>query len=176
MKTDTTWTLFLDRDGIINLPKPPHQYVATLKEFVLINGALKALQKARDLFGRIVIVTNQRGIGRGVVSVSQVEDIHSHLLALTKKADAKIDAIYYCPHLVECSCRKPKPGLAQAAQRDFPEIDFAKSIMVGDSESDMEFAKNLGMRAFLVGGEKVKENLYEKRFANLYSFIHFLSS
>lgn len=172
MKIDTTWTLFLDRDGVINRPKPPHEYIATLEEFALIDGALEALQKARDLFGRIVVVTNQRGVGRGVVSTPQVEDIHRHLLALTEEAGIKIDAIYYCPHLEECSCRKPKPGLAQAAQRDFPEIDFAKSVMVGNSASDMEFAKNLGMRAFLVGEEEVSEELYEKRFTDLYSFIH----
>lgn len=142
---------------------------------MLINGVLEALQKARDLFGRIIVVTNQRGVGRGVVSTHQVEDIHRHLLALTEEAGAKIDAIYYCPHLEECSCRKPNPGLAQAARRDFPEIDFAKSIMVGDLASDMEFAKNLGMRAFLAGQAEIIEELYEKKFTDLYSFIKTLS-
>ena len=175
MKIDKTWTLFLDRDGVINLPKPPHEYITTLEEFVLINGTLEALQKAKYLFGRIIILTNQRGIGRGIVSALQVEAIHRHLLALTEEAGAKIDAIYYCPHLEGCSCRKPNPGLAQAAQHDFPEIDFTKSIMVGDSTIDMEFAKNLGMRAFAVGWEEISKELYEKKFADLYSFMKTLS-
>lgn len=141
------WTLFLDRDGVLN-EKRENDYVKKPEEFLWIDGVLDALQLFNRIFKKIIIVTNQRGIARGLYSVQDLTVVHNEMLKKIKQRGGRIDAIYYCPHLgneSECNCRKPKPGMALQAKRDFPEIDFDKSIMIGDSMCDIEFGKHLGM-------------------------------
>lgn len=148
-KFDKNWTLFLDRDGVIN-KKIENDYVRSWDQFEFLPGVLDALNKLSKIFGRIIIVTNQRGIGKGLMTEDDLHEIHEKMLQLIRQHGGRIDAIYYCPHdyeKEECDCRKPKPGLALQAKRDFPEINFEKSVMVGDSESDIVFARNLGMVA-----------------------------
>jgi len=149
------WTLFLDRDGVIN-KKIEGDYVRNWKQFKFIPGVIEALNILRNIFGKIIIVTNQRGIGRGLMSHEDLETIHKKMLSIFEKEGVYIDAIYYCPHDPNkeiCNCRKPKVGMALKAKKDFPEIDFAKAIMVGDSLSDMEFAYNAGMKGVFIKGK-----------------------
>ncbi len=148
---DQSWTLFLDRDGVINR-KLENDYVKCIEEFDFIDGVKEAIVKARKLFGRIVVVTNQQGIGKGIMSHKDLEQVHDYMLASLEKAGAQIDKIYYCPELASknAPCRKPNVGMAEAAKKDFPEIDFSKSIMIGDSDSDIEMGKRCGMKTVLI--------------------------
>lgn len=139
--------LFLDRDGVINR-RLPGAYVADPGEFDLLPGVVGAIRDFNSWFDRVVVVTNQQGIGKGLMTEEDLHRVHRFFLQELRKRRAWVDGIYYCPHLSTkgCDCRKPKPGLAQKARHEFPEIDFRQSFMVGDSASDMIFGKNLGMR------------------------------
>ncbi|MDT7907945.1 MAG: HAD family hydrolase [Candidatus Calescibacterium sp.] len=141
------WTLFLDRDGVIN-KKIEGDYVRSWSQFEFIDGAIEGLKILRKIFGRIIIVTNQRGIGLGLMTENDLHKIHENMQKILQENGVFIDKIYYCPHDYQkenCDCRKPKVGLALKAKMDFPEIDFKKSIILGDSISDIEFGKSLGM-------------------------------
>lgn len=119
------------------------------------------------MFQRIVVVTNQQGIGKGKMTESQLHQVHDYLLHHVVKAKGLIDKIYYCPTLKteEPLCRKPNTGMGLQAQSDFPEIDFKKSIIVGDSISDMEFGKRLGMKTvFITSKEEEAEAAKEMDF------------
>ena len=134
------WTLFLDRDGVIN-KRLPGNYVRTIEEFEFLGGVKEALFWFSQYFDRIFIVTNQQGIDKGIMDHEDLYFIHDYLLSEVEKSGGKIDQIYYCPHLsIENSYyRKPNPGMAIMAKEDFPEIEFTSSIMVGDSYSDIVF-------------------------------------
>lgn len=146
LNIDRTWTLFLDRDGVIN-KKRDNDYVKNLDELEILPGALEAITKFSDIFGRIFIVTNQQGIGKGLMTHEDLSLIHREIMNRLDAEGGKIDAIYYAPQLVaeNSEMRKPEIGMALLAQHEFPEVDFSKSIMVGDSISDMEFGENAGM-------------------------------
>ncbi|MCX7607056.1 MAG: HAD family hydrolase [Bacteroidia bacterium] len=142
---DKRWTLFLDRDGVINIEKTGG-YILSWEEFRFEEGAVEALVRLSSLFGRIVVVTNQRGVGRGLMSKEDLEDIHLRMRAVIQQAGGRVDAVYACTDVTDDSfCRKPQVGMAYWARRDFPDIDFARSVMVGNSESDMRFGRALGM-------------------------------
>ncbi|MEM6801858.1 MAG: HAD family hydrolase [Bacteroidota bacterium] len=146
-KIDTSWTLFLDRDGVINV-KRDNDYVKNWGEFIFLEGVLEALPIFAEKFGRIIVVTNQRGVGRKLMSIEDLEDVHRRMLEKIEGAGGRIDQIFYCPDLAENDTRgwrKPKAGMAFAAQEMFGEIEFQKSLIIGDSISDMEFGKNAGM-------------------------------
>ncbi|MCI4669753.1 MAG: HAD family hydrolase [Bacteroidia bacterium] len=141
------WTLFSDRDGVLNY-LITGDYIKSWEEFHFLPGAKEALAKINPLFKRIIIATNQRGIKRGVMTAEDLEDIHQKMLEEIEEEGGRIDGIYYCANHPENdleNCRKPAIGMALQAQRDFPEIDFSKSIMLGDNISDMEFGRNAGM-------------------------------
>ena len=173
---DSSWTLFLDRDGVIN-KKIENGYVLNVYMFEFIEGALEALSILANIFNRIIIVTNQRGIGKGLMSEKDLENIHNYMLKKVVQARGRIDAIFYCPHDYEkeqCNCRKPKIGMALKAKEIFPEIDFRKTIVVGDSLSDMEFAIGIGGIGVYVG-KNMTNNLNFLRFENLKEMAKFLS-
>lgn len=151
---DKSWTLFLDRDGVIN-KRLPGDYVKEPAEFEFLPGVLESIAAFSKLFGRIIIVTNQQGIGKGLMTENDLQKVHQHMLSEIEAAGGHIDAVYHCPGLAEDDppCRKSNPGMALQAKEDFPEIDFGKSVMIGDSESDMEFGRRLGMKCILVGEE-----------------------
>lgn len=151
LKIDESWTLFLDRDGVIN-QKLDNDYVKNIQEFQFIDGAVEAIVEAGRLFSRIVVVTNQQGIGKGIMSHVDLKDVHDHMLEGIKQKGGKIDKIYYCPELAakNAPCRKPNIGMAEEAKKDFPEIDFSKSLMIGDSDSDIEMGKRCGMKTVLI--------------------------
>lgn len=151
---DARWTLFLDRDGVLNVEKPDG-YILHVGELVLLPGVEAALRTLSQIFGRIIIVTNQRGVGRGFMTQADLDEIHRHLRAQIERAGGRIDAIYACTDADrESPCRKPNTGMAFQAKRDFPEIDFTRSVMVGNSESDMHFGRQLGMHTIWIATKK----------------------
>jgi len=142
---DASWTLFLDRDGVIN-EDHVGGYTLSIDEFILCEGAKEAMVQFARQFGRIVICTNQRCIGRGLLTEQGLRDIHAYLLELITPDGGRIDHFYYAKELSDSDpLRKPNPGMAIQARKDFPEIDLNKSIMVGNNFSDMEFAINAGI-------------------------------
>jgi D-glycero-D-manno-heptose 1,7-bisphosphate phosphatase len=141
---DKTWTLFLDRDGVINHEKH-NDYIHTWEEFVFYEGVKQAITIFSKNFCRVIVITNQRGIGKGVTKIDNLNLIHQNMTAEIKQAGGKIDAVYFCPDVDNNSLnRKPNTGMGLKAQKDFEEIDFSKTIMVGNTLSDMKFGKNLG--------------------------------
>ncbi|MEO6330851.1 MAG: HAD-IIIA family hydrolase [Ginsengibacter sp.] len=142
---DKSWTLFLDRDGVINDEKHMH-YVNTWDEFKLYPGVLEAIKIFTEKFGRIFIVTNQRGVAKGVTRLDDLELIHNNLLESIENAEGRIDKIYFSPDMEDASVnRKPNTGMGLQAKKDFPEVEFSKSIMIGNTLSDMQFGRNLGV-------------------------------
>jgi histidinol-phosphate phosphatase family protein len=140
---DKTWTLFLDRDGVINDEK--HMaYVNTWEEFKFFSGVKDAIKIFTEKFGRIFIVTNQRGVAKGLTKIKNLEIIHKNLIEEVAAKGGKIDKIYYCADMENVSSnRKPNPGMGLKAKEEFPEIDFLKSVMIGNTITDMEFGRNL---------------------------------
>lgn len=140
-RIDKSWTLFLDRDGVLNR-RIVDDYVRRWEDWEWLPGVLEAIEGLSKVFGKIVIITNQRGIARGLYSEKDLEQIHNRMMADIKAAGGKVDAIYYCPHDREegCDCRKPKPGMLLQAATELSGVDLGKSVMVGDSLSDMEAA------------------------------------
>lgn len=138
--------LFLDRDGVINEEKNG-SYIFTVNEFVLYEGVLNALVQLSEKYDYIFVVTNQRGIGRGLMTVAGLEEIHDYLTRQVLAAGGKIDAVYFAPAIHnDDPWRKPNTGMAEAAKKAFPDIDFSESVMVGNNLSDMQFGKTMGMK------------------------------
>ncbi|HWJ89995.1 MAG TPA: HAD-IIIA family hydrolase [Flavisolibacter sp.] len=144
-KIDCSWTLFLDRDGVIN-EETVGRYVLHWGEFIFSKGVLDVFKKLSTRFGRIIIVCNQRGVGRGLMTEAALQSIHLEMQREVEIVHGRIDRIYYCTDRDEKSFnRKPNPGMAVQAAKDFPDIDLSKSIMVGNKPSDMRFGRYAGM-------------------------------
>ncbi len=154
LKIDKSWTLFLDRDGVINV-RLIDDYVKNIGEFEFMPGVPEAIAKLSKIFGRVFVVTNQRGIARKLMTIEDLRQVNDYMLDGVKKAGGRINRIYFCPHDRNegCGCRKPDTGMALQAKKEFPEVDFKKSIMVGDSTSDLEFGKNAGMYTVHINGK-----------------------
>ncbi len=147
---DTQWSLFLDRDGVLNLEKD-QDYIRHHDEFIFYPNVPEVLGELSKFFNRIIIVTNQRGIGKGLMTEDDLHLIHQKMLQAIENHGGKIDNIYFAPDLDSNSPnRKPNTGMGLQAKQDFPDIDFSKSIMVGNNLSDMAFGKNLGMKTVFV--------------------------
>ena len=131
-------------------------YILRWEQFEFIEGVLPALAVFSKIFNRIVIVTNQQGIGKGFHNAAELESLHDKMLQEIKIAGGRIDRIYYSPSLAaeQSEFRKPNIGMALQAKKDFPEIDFSQSLMVGDTMSDMQFGKTAGMKTVFIGHEK----------------------
>lgn len=142
---NNSWTIFLDRDGVINRDKEG-DYIRNVGEFVMLDKVDEAIKILNDHFGLTIVVTNQKGVGKGLMTLEDLEGIHNLLKEQIAEKNAKVDKIYFCSALDNNHPnRKPQPGMAHLAKADFPAIDLAKSIMVGNRMSDMEFGKNAGM-------------------------------
>ena len=176
---DGTWTLFLDRDGVMN-EKLEGAYVRNVHEMHLLPLVPEAVAKFNTIFQRTVLVTNQQGIGKGIMTEDELALVHGYLQERLAAAEGRLDNIYYAPQLAAENhpMRKPGIGMAQAAKADFPEIDFAKSIMVGDSVSDMRFGRAAGMKCvFMLNGRNPAEfepKLWDEAFPNLAGFAQAL--
>ena len=144
-------TLFLDRDGVINV-KLQGKYVQSFSEFEFISGSLSAISKLSQLFFRVIIITNQQGIGKGIMTQFDLNTLHFKMQQKIEYYGGRIDKIYYCPHLESdnCLCRKPKPGMIKNAIIDFPEIKIDHSYLVGDSDSDIEAGRVMQLKTIKV--------------------------
>jgi histidinol-phosphate phosphatase family protein len=176
LSIDKTWSLFLDRDGVINR-KLPGDYVRSWAQFSFADGVLEALLVFADVFGPIIMVTNQQGIGKGLMSSTDLEDLHGKMLSEISHSGGRIDAIYHSPHLEKENhlSRKPNVGMGLMAKKANPEIRFKKSIMVGDSPGDMLFGKRLGMKTVFIGSLPAHFNashLVDWRYDDLITFAH----
>lgn len=152
---NANWSLFLDRDGVIN-KRPFNDYVKRIEDFEFLPGVFEALEIFKQFFTPIVVVTNQQGVGKGLMTHARLDEIHQWMLLEVRKNKGRIDAVFFCTDLAAESnnCRKPATYMAQQAQQAFSEIDFEKSIMLGDTETDIQFGKNAGMKTILIGDEK----------------------
>lgn len=173
-RVDQGWTLFLDRDGVINR-RIVGGYVTVVDEFEFLPGVLAAFPLLSQVFSRIVIVSNQQGVGKGVMSNQSVHQIHDYLIKEVKIAGGKIDRAYFSPYLQDENhkMRKPNIGMALQAHKDFPDISFSKSIMVGDSISDMLFARKLDMKSVFIGSPEeisMDADLVDVAYNNLNDF------
>ena len=152
-------TVFLDRDGVLNRKMPEGRYVTSPNEFQPLPGVHEAIARLNRAALRVIVVSNQRGIALGLYQPADVDTIHVSFQSELKAHGAHVDAFYFCPHdKNECNCRKPLPGLFEQAQADFPEIAAESSVMIGDSWSDIEFGRRLGMlTVFLDGDPKLQK-------------------
>ena len=144
---DATWTLFLDRDGVIN-ERVFGGYITNVESFKFLPNVETAIAGFTKLFNRVIVVTNQQGVGKGLMTERNVLEIHSYMSDQIHLAGGKIDKCYFAPNLrgAEEDLRKPGSAMAEMAKMEFPEIEFERSIMVGDTDSDILFGKNIGMK------------------------------
>lgn len=164
-------TVFLDRDGVINVKAPEGDYIKSWSEFHFLPGAIEAIRLLNDHNWHVVIITNQRGIARHLMTMQDLNRIHFFMEEELQNHGAHVDGVYVCPHEKgTCHCRKPDIGLFLQAEQDFP-VDKSKSWMIGDSQSDIEAGRNYGIRTISV----VNLNpLADKQFPNLLSAVNFL--
>ena len=151
---DSGWSLFLDRDGVINI-RIPGGYVQKWEQFEFLPGVTDALKILSGLFPRIIVVSNQQGIGKGLMTEQDLDTLHRNMIAEIERLGGRIDRIYHSPYLEQDGSlqRKPNVGMALMARKDFPEIKFKRSVMVGDSVSDMVFGKRLKMVNVFISGD-----------------------
>ncbi len=169
-------TVFMDRDGVLNEKLPEDCYVTRWSEFRLLPGVVEAIGLLNRAGMRVVVVSNQRGIALGLCTAEDVRTIHAKFQNLLEASGAHVDGFYFCPHdKGQCNCRKPLPGLFEQAAADFPEIAAASSAMIGDSNSDMEFGRRLGMFTVFIDGDprrrksgsEAARGLADSRFSSL---------
>jgi D-glycero-D-manno-heptose 1,7-bisphosphate phosphatase len=168
-------TLFLDRDGVIN-KEQEGDYIRKVSEFEFLPQVLEALAIANTLFDKILIVTNQRGIGRGLMMEEDLYAIHEKMMKAIVEHGGRIDKIYFAPSPdKKHPYRKPNIGMGLHAKEDFPEISFENAYMVGNNLSDMYFGKGLQMKTVLlyttIPPQEMPNPLIDYQFDSLYSFI-----
>ena len=165
---DKSWTLFLDRDGVIN-KKLENDYVKHWIEFEFIEGSMDALKFLQNIFGHLVVVTNQQGIGKRLYRTEDLELIHKNMLYEIAFYGGRIDKVYFSPYLAAENhpTRKPGIGMALQAKADYPAIDFTKSVIVGDSLSDMEFGRAAGMKTIFISETEVEDQRIDFCFSSL---------
>jgi len=171
---DFNWTLFLDRDGVINHEKHLG-YINNWDEFVFYDGVKEAIKIFAGRFKYIFVVTNQKGVGKGITSPENLQIIHQNMLSEIKNAGGKIDKVYFSPDLDENSpSRKPNAGMALQAKQDFPEVDFSRSVMVGNTLGDMQFGRNIGAITIFLPTTRPKSEHTDERIDAVYpSLLHF---
>jgi histidinol-phosphate phosphatase family protein len=156
--------VFLDRDGTVIFSK---DYLSSPEQVKLYSYAADSINMLQAAGFKVVIVTNQSGVARGMFTENDLQKIHKRFIFLLKKAGAKVDGIYYCPHVDEdfCNCRKPKPGMVLQSAKDL-NIDLEKSYTIGDSIRDYLLGYNTGGRGILVltghGKKQRSKIVYEK--------------
>ena len=152
--------IFLDRDGTLN---PDPGFISKPEDFNLFDGVTEALKRLKDAGFLLILITNQSGISRGLITEEQLEAVHDKLKRLLKEAGAELDGIYYCPHHPEhpykgisiCDCRKPAPGLILRAIAEH-DIDPSKSYMIGDRKSDIKIGLNSNVYPVFIGDKAIE--------------------
>ncbi len=152
---DSSWTLFIDRDGVIN-ERRFDGYVLSKKDFVFKNEVLQVSKSLFSKFKYVILVTNQQCVGKGLIGLEDLDNIHDYMHSKLKQYEAAIDLVLVATELKgsEPVQRKPSKTMGYMAQQTFSDIDFSKSIMVGDTDSDIHFGKNLGMKTVLIRSEE----------------------
>jgi len=173
-EVDKSWTLFLDRDGVIN-KEVLGDYVLRTSQFFFYDETLIALEILNRYFGTIVIVTNQKGVGRGAMTQADLNEIHDNMMKEIVIKGGRIDKIYFATDLENDSpYRKPQIGMALHAREDFPQINFSKSIMAGNKITDMEFGRSAGIATVFIASTNPEtafpHELIDARFNTLYEF------
>jgi D-glycero-D-manno-heptose 1,7-bisphosphate phosphatase len=168
---DKSWTLFLDRDGVINHEKH-EDYIHSWDEFLFYDGVKEAIKIFASTFKYIIVVTNQKGVGKGVTKLEDLYTIHKNMQAEIENAGGRIDKIYFCTDLDENSPdRKPNPGMGLQAIKNFPDIDIAKAIMVGNTISDMQFGRNLGIKTIFLPTTRPEVDIADGRIDAVYNSL-----
>ncbi len=166
---DKSWTLFLDRDGVFN-----HQiiddYVKQVHELKIIDGVPQAIAEFTKLFGKLLVVTNQQGIGKKLMSEDDMHHLNGYIENLIETYGGQLDKIYFAPQLREegSNYRKNGTGMGLHAKYDYPDIDFSKSILIGDSESDIDFGIKLGMKTIMLKNSRNLNTKADYIFENLH--------
>jgi D-glycero-D-manno-heptose 1,7-bisphosphate phosphatase len=151
--------LFLDRDGVINAAPPEGEYIWRWEEFRLLPEAVSWIRLFKAAGYLAIVITNQRGIARGLYSHDDLAALHEKMRADLAAQGAIIDDIFYCPHEEgTCDCRKPRPGLVREAQQKW-DIDLGGSLLIGDSERDRLLAEGCGIPFALVREGRVVETI-----------------
>lgn len=171
---DKTWTLFLDRDGVIN-NEIYKKYVLNWEQFVFSDGVLDSFKILANRFGKIFIVTNQRGVEKGLMTMEDLASIHIKMKEAIEGAGGRVDGIYFTTSMDDNNFyRKPNPGMALQVLNDFPQTDFTKSIMVGNKPSDMRFGRSAGMFTVFVTTTNPEQTYPHKDIDLVYpSLAHF---
>jgi D-glycero-D-manno-heptose 1,7-bisphosphate phosphatase len=139
--------IFLDRDGVINQKAPEGHYVTKWEHFEFLAGAGEGIAKLKQHGFTIIVVSNQRCVAKGIISIPELETLHERMRGKLAESGAIIDRIYYCPHETDerCSCRKPEPGMLVRAAKE-NEVDLRESWMIGDSKADIEAGRAAGCK------------------------------
>ena len=169
LKIDHSWTLFLDRDGVVNR-RIVDDYVKSWEQFEFLPGVVDALKRFHEIFGRIIVVSNQQGVGKGLMNEADVRSIHQRMMEEVDRGGGKIDAVFYSPllHSDRSVMRKPNIGMALKARKQFPDIHFNQSVMAGDSVSDMIFGKRLRMKTVLISQDAEPARIHPQHIDYLY--------
>ena len=152
-----SWTLFLDRDGVIN-ERNFGGYIISPNQFKFKNGVLDALEIVDIVFGKSILITNQQGVAKKIMSERNLKEVHRYMSQELKlKSNFEFDAIFTATNFrgAQNDRRKPNSSMALEAKELFSTIDFKKAVMVGDTDSDIKFGTNLGMKTVLVKSDEV---------------------
>ena len=152
--------VFLDRDGVINKKAPEGDYIKKWSEFKFLPNVKETLKRLNKAGFLVIIITNQQGIAKGLMTEQDLKDIHTKMIEELKKSGAKIDRIYYCPHDEKdnCNCRKPKIGMFLEAKKDFS-IEMNKSWLIGDSKADILAGQKVGCKTILINEKYYKNDI-----------------
>lgn len=142
---------FLDRDGVINQNAPNGGYITRWEDFQILPGVPEAIALLNAANFSVIVISNQRGVAKGLLSLTTLEEIHSRMSTALASRGARIDAIYFCPHdnFPPCTCRKPAPGMLLTAAKEH-DIDLPNSWMIGDSLTDVQAGKRAGCKTILL--------------------------
>jgi D-glycero-D-manno-heptose 1,7-bisphosphate phosphatase len=168
--------VFLDRDGVINRKAREGEYVTRWEEMQILPGVSDAIALLNRSGFRVIVVSNQRCIAKGVITTADLEALHRRLCEVLAGAGATIDAIYYCPHETQppCRCRKPQPGMLLDAARDH-DIDLGASWMIGDSQADVEAGRSAGCNTALIAeGESGAKQGHGTVAPSLLDAVHYI--
>lgn len=154
--------VFIDRDGTINID---HGFVHKIENWQWCDGAIEALKKLDNGGFKLVVATNQSGIGQGMYTVNDMKKVHEFMQNELKKQGVLIAKILFCPHRRDagCKCRKPKVGMIDGLEEEIGKIDYGSSWMIGDKMADMEFGKNMRVKTALIKSRYWKEAELERK-------------
>ena len=145
-------SVLLDRDGTINVPAAPGEYVTSPSQLKLLPGVGSAIRRFNDAGLAVVVVTNQRAVARRLMTHEDLDQVHDRMHQLLAEHDAKVDRIHACTHEIgHCGCRKPQPGLILDALKADPQVDPQRTVMIGDQVTDVQAGLSAGVDTVLLG-------------------------